>query len=298
MCDWSKPSRKRIELPSLHSFSWWIAFSFSFGGPLCEFSDKQWLVMTRTIRGFCSLLCWIVHFDWQFENVDYTTNSFPSDHRGMERKKWPSARRFVSCNIFVMSWWDFGCCEKCSDCTGRFIDCTRSYDSWEDEICSDSGISRRLFLDGELQFIDCNWNCREQITAEPSFVCVRHFQSQLREKTRVAQFIVDSVLVICYVSLTKHRSSRSKTWLHLARLGFKCLVMWFRAQSLPWRVILYFTSLSNPHLHIRWTSIDSHYLESEGDNNQYSLECNIFSFALILSEFMVRKSSFPKNLKQ
>jgi serine/threonine protein kinase len=48
----------------------------------------------------------------------------------------------------------------------------------------------------------------------------------------------------------------------------------------------------------RWAYVDSHYLAPECYDNRYSIESDVFSFALILYELVVGKPPFPQNLKQ
>jgi serine/threonine protein kinase len=70
----------------------------------------------------------------------------------------------------------------------------------------------------------------------------------------------------------------------------------FRTQSFPGAP--YFASLPDPHPNDRWAYVDSHYLAPECYDHQYSLESDVFSFALILYELVVGKPPFLKSLKQ
>jgi serine/threonine protein kinase len=60
----------------------------------------------------------------------------------------------------------------------------------------------------------------------------------------------------------------------------------------------YWASLNETRPGDRWAYVDAHGLAPECYDHQYFMESDVFSFALILYELMVRKLPFSKSLKQ
>jgi serine/threonine protein kinase len=121
-------------------------------------------------------------------------------------------------------------------------------------------------------------------------------QCQLRGETRIAQIIVGIVLAMRYL--------HSRNVIHRDLRPDNILLDWY------WNVRLcdfghslysgepYFASLPDPHSRDQWAYVDSHYLAPECYDNRYSMESDVFSFALILYELVVGEPPLPKSLKQ
>jgi serine/threonine protein kinase len=122
------------------------------------------------------------------------------------------------------------------------------------------------------------------------------FKANSEGETRVARIIVGIVLAMRYL--------HSRNVIHRDLRPDNILLDW------DWNVRLcdfghslspgepYFASLPDPHMKDRWAYVESHYLAPECYDNRYSLESDVFSFALILYELVVGKSPFSKSLKQ
>jgi serine/threonine protein kinase len=121
-------------------------------------------------------------------------------------------------------------------------------------------------------------------------------QGQLRVETRIARIIVGIVLAMQYLHSRNvfHRDLRPENilldWDWTVRL---CDFGHSLYPGEPYQVLL-----TDLHSRDRQAYVDSHYLAPECYINQYFLESDVFSFALILYELVVGKPPFSKSLKQ